>query len=242
MAPPRILLVPSLTEIEWRIRDELGEWAEVASYDAPGVGEEPASDQLDLRALERRGLEELERLGWRRCVIAGDEYGGIVAAGVAAERPERVAGFAFGHACLSSDTEGERAPVQGEVMSAMGRLARTDYRSFARALTQITRDAYDDELADEYILRVPQEVTLSSLGAIFEGAGLDLERKLRRLDCPLLFAKHDGCIGWTDEGYEDAIAAFPQATTFSTELKPSVDPEYAQVLREFCEGLDWEDA
>ena len=42
MERPRLLLVPMLTEVEWVIRPLLEEWAEVASYDAPGVGDEPA--------------------------------------------------------------------------------------------------------------------------------------------------------------------------------------------------------
>ena len=40
MTRPRLLLVPLLTELEWDpIRAQLEEWADVASYDLPGVGE-----------------------------------------------------------------------------------------------------------------------------------------------------------------------------------------------------------
>jgi hypothetical protein len=35
---PRILLGPSLTELEWLIKSQLEQWAEVASFDALGVG------------------------------------------------------------------------------------------------------------------------------------------------------------------------------------------------------------
>jgi hypothetical protein len=36
---PRLLLVPEFTEVEWtQIRPQLDEWADVASYDPPGVG------------------------------------------------------------------------------------------------------------------------------------------------------------------------------------------------------------
>jgi hypothetical protein len=38
---PRLLLVPEFTELEWVIRPKLAEWAEVATYDPPGVGGEP---------------------------------------------------------------------------------------------------------------------------------------------------------------------------------------------------------
>ena len=37
MDRPRVLLVPTLTEVEWKIRPLIEEWAEVASFDAPGV-------------------------------------------------------------------------------------------------------------------------------------------------------------------------------------------------------------
>lgn len=39
MTRPRILLVPNFTELEWLVKPRLEEWAEVASYDPPGVGE-----------------------------------------------------------------------------------------------------------------------------------------------------------------------------------------------------------
>ena len=52
----RILLVPSLTELEWPIRPLIEEWAEVASFDAPGVGDEPPAEGHMLHASARRGL------------------------------------------------------------------------------------------------------------------------------------------------------------------------------------------
>src|SRR5437899_4376557 len=56
MARPRILLVPNLTELEWLIKPQLEEWAEVASFDAPGVGAEPRPDTLNREAIIRRAL------------------------------------------------------------------------------------------------------------------------------------------------------------------------------------------
>ena len=35
-------------------------------------------------------------------------------------------------------------------------------------------------------------------------------RVCSRLDCPLLFAKHEGCLASTDEGFEDVAATFPR--------------------------------
>jgi hypothetical protein len=76
---PRILLVPSLTELEWLIKPQLEEWAEVASFDAPGVGAEPRPEKLDRNAIIRRAVAELERRGWDDCFIAGDSWGNATA-------------------------------------------------------------------------------------------------------------------------------------------------------------------
>jgi hypothetical protein len=39
---------------------------------------------------------------------------------------------------------------------------------------------------------------------------VDIGAFLSRLDCPVLFAKHEGCPASTDEGFEDAAATFPR--------------------------------
>jgi hypothetical protein len=57
---------------------------------------------------------------------------------------------------------------------------------------------------------------------------------LRDVDCPLLLAKHEGCLGFTAEGYEDAVAAFPDARTISTPEACAVSDEFAAAVREFC--------
>src|ERR671936_415823 len=98
MEPPRLLLVPEFTELEWAIRPQLAEWAEVAAYDPPGVGSEPIGDgELDeikrgersIRALfVRRGLEEIDRRGWRRFFLVADGYGTATAARIALDRRE----------------------------------------------------------------------------------------------------------------------------------------------------------
>ncbi|MGZ8667343.1 MAG: hypothetical protein ACXWZM_09570 [Solirubrobacterales bacterium] len=38
MSRPRVLLMPSLTEVEWRTRPLIEEWAEVASFDPTRSG------------------------------------------------------------------------------------------------------------------------------------------------------------------------------------------------------------
>jgi pimeloyl-ACP methyl ester carboxylesterase len=242
VARPRIVLVPTFCEIEWeQTRPLIAEWAEVASFDMPGVGDVPPADPPSLEALQEHALARIDELGWDRFVVATDEWGGFTATRVAAALEDRVAGFAFGHACLSFEQVGERAPVNGQVVAAFRGLAEKDYRAYARALTQITQQAYGDEMADRYLERVPQDLTVFYMPEL-TGASTDesSEPFLRQLSCPLLFVKHEGCLAWTDEGYEDAVAAFPEAQTASMELKPSASPEFVEALREFCAKLDWD--
>jgi hypothetical protein len=62
----------------------------------------------------------------------------------------------------------------------------------------------------------------------------DIGEVLRRLDVPLLFAKHEGCLASTDEGWEDMLAAFPDAQTVSVGQAPTVSADFAEALRSFC--------
>jgi pimeloyl-ACP methyl ester carboxylesterase len=225
--------VPVLTELEWRIKPLLEEWAEVASYDAPGVGKEPPPAEYTNDAVVDRGLAELDRLGWDRYVVAGDEFGTLNAARLAAARPESIAGIALGHACLTLAREGEHAAVNADVMGAFESLARLDYRTYVRHLTQVTQGAYDDEFAEQYLERVPQEVSL----AYPANESGEIGPLLRQVGAPLLVARHEGCLGWRDESFDALLAAFPGATTFSTPQKPSACEQFAGALRSFCESL-----
>jgi pimeloyl-ACP methyl ester carboxylesterase len=242
---PRILLVPSLTELEWAIRAQVEEWAEVASFDAPGVGNEPPADGHLLHASARRGLAELDRRGWDRCVIVGDEYGADVAARMAAERPPAIQALVLGHACLHYRREGERPSLSPEVAGLLLRLADLDFRAFARQMFTgwdpgrgaMGEPARYDAVADRYLARVSPAAARSYLEAILSeetADGRSLADKLRGLDAPLLLVKHEGCLLFTAEGFEDAAAALPRASTAATPVKPSVSPEFADILRDFC--------
>jgi pimeloyl-ACP methyl ester carboxylesterase len=236
MARPRIFLMPTLCEVEWTIRPLLEEWADVASFDAPGIGGEPAGD-FSADAVVERGIAELDRLGWERYVLVGDEFGAAQAVRLARRRPDGIAGLALGHAALSLSSGGEHPPMNGDVTEAVMQIARTDYRSFVRALTQVTKQAYDDELAEAYMDRVPPQAVASYMPEMLGAAAEeDLEPTMRGLGVPMLLVEHEGCLMWTSEGFEAVSAAFPDATTASMELKPSVNPEFAGLLREFCEG------
>jgi pimeloyl-ACP methyl ester carboxylesterase len=132
----RILLCPQFTEVEWTIAPRLSEWAEVATFDAPGVGDEPIPGddptRFDREMVVQRALQEVERLDWDSYFVVGDAWGTATAARIANARPAPVLGLALGHASLDYGTEGERAAVNGELVAAMTQLMRSDYDSFVR--------------------------------------------------------------------------------------------------------------
>jgi hypothetical protein len=71
------LLIPEFTELQWTIKPELERWAEVRSFDPPGVGAEPSPDelsQLTRQAVVDRGLQELDRAGWESFFLAVDGW------------------------------------------------------------------------------------------------------------------------------------------------------------------------
>ena len=239
MERPRLLLVPQVCALDWPIASRLAEWAEVATYDAPGVGAEPAAGELDREGIARRGLEEVDRLGWERYVLVADEFGAATALRLARTRPEAVAGLALGHACLSHDVEGDRPPVSGGVLELMVQVAHNDHRTWARHLTQVTQGAYDDDLVERYIERVPPKIA-AQLARVIQQNDPSMRETLEQLaarQVPMLFARHDGCLMFTAEGYADAIAAFPAAITLSTSEKPSASPAFAEALHSFCLAL-----
>jgi pimeloyl-ACP methyl ester carboxylesterase len=229
--------VPVLTELEWAIRPQLQEWAEAASYDAPGVGGEPPPPNWSLDAIVGRGLEEIERRGWSDCVVVGDEFGTSTAIHLAARRPEVVTGLALGHPTPGYVRGGPRQTLNREVMHSFTHLLEVDYKTYARHYTQLTKGAFDDEAADAYVRRVPQDVARSYSGTWVREAG-DLAGMVHALDVPLLLARHEDCLGWTDESWEDAVSAFPEAETVSCSVKPSASEQFLDALRAFCGRLE----
>jgi hypothetical protein len=234
VARRRLLLVPLLTELEWVIRPQLEEWAEVATFDIPGVGDEPVVDPLDRQAIVDRALLELDRRGWGSYVLVCDGSGLPAGIHLARARPDAVEAMALGHARLSNRMDGERPTYIREVAEAFGQLADSNYKDFVRyGLTQVTHGSVGDELAERMLERVPIERGI----AVWRMSLFDtepFEPILRELDVPLLFAKHEGCLGATEEGFQDAVAAFPDASAVSVPNAPSVSPEFAEALREFC--------
>jgi hypothetical protein len=247
----RLLLVPSFTELEWGIRASLEEWAEVATFDMPGVGDEPLPAELERdpirasellprwrqRALER-ALGEVDRRNWDRFVVVTDDRGSPTAVGVARTRREAVLGLAIGHASLSHAREGDRAPIRGEIWDALIQLAKQGSDAFVRhGIAQATRGSFDEEATAQMIERFPDmEMIAAMLGALSR-APEPIGDELAMLDLPLLLAKHEGCLGRTDEGFEDIVSEFPDARTVICPEACSSSPVFAEALRAFCEEL-----
>jgi hypothetical protein len=240
-ARPRLLLVPMLTELEWRIKPLLEEWAEVASFDAPGVGDEPGVDEFGPEAVAARGLDEIDRRGWGSCVVVADEFGVVAAVEIAHRRPDAVGALALGHARISNSTDRERPALHPEILDALGHLARNDHRTYVRQMFKLSqgelvKGGYDDEIVDAYLERVPSELVVRLLEGT-PAAGARIRAQLEAVDAPLLLARHERCILFTEEGFEDAVAALPTAHTATLGEKPSASPEFVTVLEAFCSDL-----
>jgi hypothetical protein len=238
---PRLLLISEFSELEWAIKPSLEEWAQVISFDPPGIGDEPLpSDIANLRGLSRevvitRAIEKLGEAGWERFFLVADGWGISPAVSIATQRPEALVGMALGHAALSHAREGDRAPIRPGVYDAFTELVKQDARSFVRhGIAQVTRGGIDEDLAAQIIARIPPEFGIE-LWTAFTADDAFGER-LAQLDCPLLLAKHQGCLLSTDEGFEDAVAALPRAETVICKDPPAASPAFAQTLRRFCTG------
>ena len=247
---PRLLLVPGFTELEWGIRGELEEWAEVASFDMPGVGAQPLPEEIDARRgitpdllpLWREGgvkggLRVVDELDWEEFFIVTDTFGDPVAVRIARERRAAVQGLVIGHAALSHATDGERPPTNGAVWDALTQLARQGSEEFVRyGIAQMTQGGVSEDVARRMLERFPE---MELVAVIIEALGADPEPigdELAALDLPMLFAKHEGCLARTDEGFEDAVAAFPEAETVICPGACAASPVFADAIRGFCTG------
>ena len=212
MERPRLLLVPMLTEIEWVIRPLLEEWAEVASYDAPGVGDEPPVEDFGSEATARRGLEEVDRRGWDRFVIVADEFGVVGGVSPRGRSGARLQGVALGHARVSNSVDGPRPALNREVLHGLQSLlahgpadlraadVQDDRRRRTRAATA-RRSPTSGCAASRWSSRRPS----TRLGR----GGRRMGERLATLDVADAARPAQGCLLFTDEGFEDAVAAFP---------------------------------
>ena len=245
MSRPRLLLCPQFTEVEWAIAPQLAEWAEVATFDIPGVGGEALPDDRSGGIREmvvRRGVEEADRRGWDSFFVVGDAWGTASAARLAAAEPARVLGIALGHASVDYGAEGERPAVNGEVVAAMTQLMRSDYDSFIRyGFTQFTQGGFDEDTAGRMVDRFPPVDLATDYWEMLISHPEPIADLLAQLEVPMLLAKHEGCLVFTPEGYEDLVAALPEATTVTVERTSSASEEFAEALRDFCEAQQGSD-
>jgi pimeloyl-ACP methyl ester carboxylesterase len=247
---PRLLLVASFTELEWAIRPRLEEWAEVASFDMPGVGGQPIPAEIDdpakipelLPGWRGAGAEAALRLvddlGWSEFLIVSDDLGAPTAVAIARRRRDSIRGLALGHAALSHATAGDRAPMNPAIWDVMVQLTRQGNEQFVRyGIAQATQGGITEEVARQMTERFPD---MALVTATFEALSQEPEPigdDLAALDLPMLLGKHDGCLGRTDEGFEDIVAAFPRARTVICPETCPASPAFAKAVRGFCEEV-----
>lgn len=248
---PRLLLVPSFTELEWAIRSELETWAEVATFDTPGVGEAPLPAALEAgpdrpaqmlgrwrEAAAWRGLDEVTSRGWERFMLVADSHGHPTAMRIARARSDTIVGVALGHAALSHGTDGPRAPMRGGTWAVMSQLARQGSEAFVRyGIAQMTQGGVDEATAEKMVERFPDMSLVSAMVDALEREPEPIGDDLEALDVPLLLAKHEGCLGHTDEGFDDIVASFPNAQTAICAETCPASPSFAEALRTFADSL-----
>jgi hypothetical protein len=98
----------------------------------------------------------------------------------------------------------------------------------------MTRGGVSEEVAEQMIARFGDmdmvAAMVTALGQEPEPFGDDLAA----LDVPLLLAKHEGCLGRTDEGFDDIAAAFPDDQTVICPETCASSPTFTEALRVFC--------
>jgi pimeloyl-ACP methyl ester carboxylesterase len=235
---PRLLLVPAFSELEWgRIRPLLEEWAEVLTYDIPGLGDTEPSERLEVGDTLARGIQELELRGWSDAIIVGDQFGSALAVLLAEAWEGDVRGLALGHACLTYSREGPRQAISAIAADFQLQLTRLGRAQADQMFLQGVEMTYGPEVAAGIRERLSPNFTRQYTELLLANQNIDLEPLLRKLAVPLLFAQHKECGLWMPEGFEDAVAAFPEARTLVVEDNPGSSPEFAAELREFAAAV-----
>lgn len=217
------------------LRELVGDWAELESFDGPGTGSRSDQPPAGFEEMARSGSERLDELGWDQCVVVCDTH--AQAAGIElALRDSRVAGIAIGHATLRYAVHGDRATLNTAVHAAAAQLLETDYRSFGRAITQLTQGTLDDSWVDAYMENVPERTARFRLGQLAAGAETG-SRLCGRDHDHVLLAGHRGCVMWTHESFAETAAALPQARAVVCDDVPLADPAFHRALRELCERV-----
>ena len=233
MARPRILFVPIAAAIEVDHIAPGYDWAELTSFDAPGAGANRELKPRGVAGVVEAAVARLDSVGWRRCTVLTESHGQAAAIELALQHPDRVAALALGHAAAHYRIGGERSAMVPSVHDAAGQLLETDYRSFARAITQLTQGLLDDAYVDAWIDAVPQPVIYDLLRELSVREP-ELVTRLAGRDLPVVLGQHRGCVMWSPESFEDACAALPDATQVVCEGIPSKDPAFIEAVRDLC--------
>jgi pimeloyl-ACP methyl ester carboxylesterase len=219
----RILYIPFFIAAESeRFAQTVADWADVESFDVPV--EEPVA----------AAVTRLDELGWDTAVVVADSHAQRLAVEVVTAHPGRIRAVALSHAVARYRVSGDRPALHPELTSAARQLLDGDPMAFWRAVTQLTQGAMADDWVERWAAAVPAE----RARAFWDELGATeppLAEALRGLDKPVLLAHHEGCMMWQPEGFEDAVAALPEARAIRCRDIPAFDPAFGQALRELVE-------
>ena len=229
-----ILFVPIFAAFEAiPFTEQAAGWADVESFDGPGAGSRRAEPVGGIEDMARAGADRLDELGWERCVLACDSHAQAAAVELALADP-RVAGISISHAAARYSTAGDRPALSAGVHAAAAQLLESDLRSFGHALTQLTQGTIDEHWVERFLENVPRGVARARTGQL---DGRELATRLGEWGGQALFGLHAGCLMWTREGFEDAVAAVPGAATMECDQVPLADPRFIEAIRELCERV-----
>ena len=185
-------------------------------------------------ATTEAGVQELERRGWDAAIIVGDQFGAGLAVLVADAWTGTVRGIALGHACLRYTREGPRPAISPIAADFQLQLTRLGAAQADQMFLQGIEMTYGTDVAEGIRARLTPRFTQQYTQVLLANQEVDLEPLLRELGVPLLLAQHKECGLWMPEGFEDAVAAFPEARTLVVDENPGSSPEFAEALREFA--------
>ena len=227
----RILFVPIFAGFEARaFRELVGGWADVESYDTPGAGSRREEPIGGIEAVAAAGAQRLDELGWDRAVVVCDSHAQAAGIELALSDP-RVAAIAISHAAARYSVDGEAPGLNPAVHAAAAKMLDTDVRSFGHALTQLTQGRIDEDWVAAFLEQVPRATARARTGQL---DGRELVTRLGGADVAVVLGAHSGCMMWTPEGFEAAVAAVPGAIAVECDEVPLAAESFHAAVRELC--------
>jgi pimeloyl-ACP methyl ester carboxylesterase len=119
VGPPLILLHGLAGSTRWWSRNTaaLSRSLRVIGIDLPGFGASPAGQRLDLDEVAGQLVATMDRLGLDRACVIGHSLGGLIAAGLAAEHPERIDRLVLVDAAFLSLDRTAIRPISGPAVT-----------------------------------------------------------------------------------------------------------------------------